>query len=125
MKSFGDVLLYLRKRSNISQADLGSVIGVAKSTISMYERGERKPSFEMLEAIADYFNVDMDFLTGKSDIMRKQTFAVLSPDEDQLIEDYRSLTPPGQEYIRQTMAMAKQSYGEKISLFTTWKQQSN
>ena len=35
---------------------------------------------------------------------------VLSPDEAQLVEDYRSLNKEGREYIRQTMAMAKRSY---------------
>ena len=34
----------------------------------------------------------------------------LSPDEAQLVEDYRSLNKEGREYIRQTMAMAKRSY---------------
>lgn len=34
----------------------------------------------------------------------------LSPDEAQLVEDYRSLNKDGREYIRQTMAMAKRSY---------------
>lgn len=34
----------------------------------------------------------------------------LASDEIQLLEDYRSLTPPGKEYIRQTMAMAVTAY---------------
>ena len=34
----------------------------------------------------------------------------LSPDEEQLVDDYRSLNKDGREYIRQTMAMAKRSY---------------
>ena len=34
----------------------------------MYERGEREPGIETLEAIADFFNVDLDYLIGKSDI---------------------------------------------------------
>jgi repressor LexA len=33
----------------------------------MYERGEREPGLEMMEAIADFFNVDLDYLYGKSD----------------------------------------------------------
>ena len=34
----------------------------------MYERGEREPGLEMVENIADFFNVDVDYLFGKSDI---------------------------------------------------------
>lgn len=33
----------------------------------MYENGNREPDFETLEAFADYFNVDMNYLTGYTD----------------------------------------------------------
>jgi transcriptional regulator with XRE-family HTH domain len=33
----------------------------------MYEAGKREPDFETLEAIADFFNVDMDYLLGRTD----------------------------------------------------------
>ena len=46
----------------------------------MYERGEREPGLEMLEAIADFFNVDMDFLLGKSNIQNKARAGVFSTD---------------------------------------------
>ncbi len=59
------MLKYLRVRDNLSQAELADKLGVAKSTISMYEVGKREPDFETLEAIADFFNVDMNFLLGK------------------------------------------------------------
>jgi repressor LexA len=71
---FSGTLAFLRKREGLSQQELGERIGVKKSTISMYERDARKPSYEILEAIADYFNVDMDYLTGKSDVERKHPY---------------------------------------------------
>jgi transcriptional regulator with XRE-family HTH domain len=71
---FSDTLKYLRKRAGLSQLELSEKIGVKKSTISMYEQDARKPSYEVLEALADFFNVDMDYLTGKSDIERKYEF---------------------------------------------------
>ena len=37
----------------------------------MYEQGRRKPSYELLEEICDYFNVDMDYLMGRSDIKNR------------------------------------------------------
>lgn len=66
MGSFGEVLRWLRNKAGISQNELSKHIGVSKSSVNMYERGEREPSFETLEAIADYFNVDMDYLLGRS-----------------------------------------------------------
>ena len=65
MSEFKDVLKYLRQRETWSQAELAKKLGVAKSTISMYEVGKRQPDFETLEAISDLFNVDMNFLLGK------------------------------------------------------------
>lgn len=60
---FPDALRRLRIREGMSQEELGTRLGLAKSTISMYENGSREPSLEMLEAIADLFNVDMNTLT--------------------------------------------------------------
>lgn len=65
MNRFSDMLSYLRKREGWSQQELAGKLGVAKSTISMYENGARKPSFEMLEAIADLFNINMSTLVGQ------------------------------------------------------------
>lgn len=64
MSEFGIRLRYLRKKVNFSQFELANKIGVSKSSINMYERGEREPGFETLEAIADFFNVDMNYLIG-------------------------------------------------------------
>ena len=65
MATFKDMLKYLRNREHLSQSELADKLGVAKSTISMYEVGKREPDFETLESIADLFNVDMNFLLGK------------------------------------------------------------
>lgn len=68
MSKFSDRFKQLRKQRNLSQQDLANQLGYTKSRINMYERGEREPSYEVLEEIADYFNVDLDYLHGKSDI---------------------------------------------------------
>lgn len=45
----------------------GRKIGISRSTIGMYETGAREPDFETLEKIADFFNVDIDYLLGRTD----------------------------------------------------------
>lgn len=67
MNSFQLVLKSLRKSKNLTQGDLASILGISVSAISMYENGNREPDFETLEQIADFFNVDMNYLLGKSD----------------------------------------------------------
>lgn len=64
---FGRILKNLRKDHGDTQADLAKYLGISRSAISMYESGEREPDFETLEAIADYFKVNMDFLLGQTE----------------------------------------------------------
>lgn len=66
MSKFSENLKMLRKKHHLSQIELGEMVGVGRSAISMYEIGEREPDFETLEALADTFNVDMDYLLGKT-----------------------------------------------------------
>lgn len=67
---FKDRLKELRKAKGISQATLAERLGLSKSTIGMYETGDITPSVEALNMIADYFNVDMNFLLGKEEQSR-------------------------------------------------------
>jgi len=64
---FGRILKNLRKDRGDTQADLAKYLGISRSAISMYESGEREPNFGTLEAIADYFNVNMNFLLGQTE----------------------------------------------------------
>ena len=62
---FSEELKKLRKQKNLTQQKLADALGIAKSTISMYENGNREPDCETSEAIADYFNVRLDDLLGR------------------------------------------------------------
>jgi len=57
----------LRAARGYSQSELAEKLHVSKSTISMIEAGARKPSLEVLEMIADFFNVTIDYLGGTED----------------------------------------------------------
>jgi len=88
MARFGDRLKELRKAQNISQDELAKRLKVTRSCIGNYEQNNREPKYEDLETIADYFNVDMDYLIGNSTEKQKNT--VLSDDERRLLEMYRN-----------------------------------
>lgn len=72
--NFRTRLKQLRMEKQLNQTDLGSALNLATSTISMYENGKREPDFETLETIADYFNVDIDYLLGKTDKITRIEF---------------------------------------------------
>ena len=57
----------LRKEKGISLKELGATIGVAESTMSLYENGKRQPDYETLLKFAKYFNVSADYLLGLED----------------------------------------------------------
>lgn len=62
MSEFSKVLKNLRQEEKYTQRELGKLLGLSGSAISMYERGEREPELEVLELIADFFNVSLDYL---------------------------------------------------------------
>ena len=66
MGNFQNIFLKLRTSSNLTQNAIAEKLGISRSTIGMYETGAREPDFETLEKIADYFNVDTDFLLGRT-----------------------------------------------------------
>lgn len=67
--AFNDKIKNLRLARNLTQADVAKGISLpnnkklSTSAIGMYEQGRRKPSFEVLEAFADFFNVDLNSLS--------------------------------------------------------------
>lgn len=91
---FKDMLKSLREERGLSQDELARLTQLSKSTISMYENGNREPKFETLEVIADFFNVDMNTLLDK-----KQPIMVLTQQEETHIKKYRQLDADGKEDI--------------------------
>lgn len=55
-------LQYLREKKRISRAVLSDLCGLSKNAIDKYERGEQVPSMYSLIALADFFEVSVDFL---------------------------------------------------------------
>lgn len=79
MTKFAQRLKELRTERQVTQKELGDTLRLCKNSISMYEHGEREPGLERLEAIADFFNVDLDYLLGKSDIPNRAIAAAQIP----------------------------------------------
>lgn len=67
MSTLSDMLVFLRKRKGLSQQELADLLGLNRSAIGMYETGKREPNLETLEIFADFYNVDMNTLTGGKD----------------------------------------------------------
>lgn len=57
----------LRKRKGLSQLRLATDLHTTQNTISRYETGEREPGINELIKIANYFNVSVDYLLGRTE----------------------------------------------------------
>ena len=66
-ENFSKILCNLRKTHNLSLNALALEVGLTNQAISLLEKGKRSPSFEILIALADYFDVSLDYLVGRSD----------------------------------------------------------
>ena len=66
-EKFNENLKFARERKKISQKEMAERIGVAKSTYSLYESGNREPNVQTIKKIADILNVSADELLGISD----------------------------------------------------------
>lgn len=58
----------LREECRMTQQELADKIDGAKSTIAMYEKGDRKPSLEVLIKLSEIFNCSIDYILCKTDI---------------------------------------------------------
>lgn len=67
MATFAMRLRQLRKQEGLTQAQVAESMGVSAWTVSMWEKGPRKPEFETLDRLADFFHVKMAYLLGESD----------------------------------------------------------
>lgn len=67
MGNFQNIFKQLRLSSGLTQVEMAEKLGISRSTIGMYETGAREPDFDTLEKIADFFNVDIDYLLGRTE----------------------------------------------------------
>lgn len=67
MSAFSERIKELRLEKNLTQTQLGEIIGVKHFSIYSYEKGRACPEMKGLVALADYFDVSIDYLTGRTD----------------------------------------------------------
>ena len=79
MNTFSNILRQLRSEKNISTYKLADILHVSRSSISNYETGIRTPDYELLVEIANFFNVSIDYLLGRTSDRRT---------DDQILEEY-------------------------------------
>ncbi|MCI8539197.1 MAG: helix-turn-helix transcriptional regulator [Oscillospiraceae bacterium] len=67
MALFEERFSALREEKKATQKAVGDVLGISDRAIRFYEIGKRRPDFDGLLALADYFDVSIDYLVGRTD----------------------------------------------------------
>ena len=107
----GKFIAECRKKKNMTQQELADKLDGAKSTVAMYEKGDRKPSMEVLLKLSEIFDCSIDYILGKSDIRNPEEIKNISHanaggldttglDEEDLIELQRQI-----DYIKKMKGM--------------------
>lgn len=122
MPELKDILKILRLEKNMSQAELAQELNAGLSTIASWEVGKRFPNRENMEQLSDLFNVDIDYLYGRTNVRQAVHFdndgnmmVQLSSQEQRMLEYFRRLNQDGKQYISKTMEIALNSYNKDDS----------
>ena len=67
MEIFAERIRELRLEHGLTQEEVGEIIGVKRYSIYSYEKGRACPEMRGLVALADYFDVSIDYLAGRTD----------------------------------------------------------
>ena len=70
----------LRKQKGLTMKELGRQIGLAESTVSLYERGLHEPDHDTLRSLSAIFSVTVDYLLGNDDVVVSKTETAPAPD---------------------------------------------
>ena len=67
MSTIGERIKGLRLSKKVTQKEIADAIGVSSVSVQRFEYGSVRPSLDTLIALADYFDVSLDYLVGRSD----------------------------------------------------------
>ncbi|CEP89797.1 transcriptional regulator [[Clostridium] sordellii] len=80
---FGERLKALRKSLNLTQKELGEKLNVSGRVVGYYESNDRFPDKDTLTKIADFFEVSLDYLLGRTNIKNSTNIDSLKIDENE------------------------------------------
>lgn len=63
---FAEKIRGIREDSDMSQTEVAKFLGISQRAYSHYEKADREISLDSLVQIADYFNVSIDYLLGRT-----------------------------------------------------------
>ncbi|MDF9482603.1 helix-turn-helix transcriptional regulator [Bacillus cereus] len=97
---FGNKLHSLRKERKLRQEDMAKHLGIARTTYAMYEQGNREPDYTTLQKLADFFNVSVDYLLGRTDEKVNSDVFLKDPELNLWFKDIENASPAKREELK-------------------------
>jgi transcriptional regulator with XRE-family HTH domain len=72
MSNFPEILRKCRKAKKVPQREIATLLGINERALRNYEHGDREPNIDALITLADYFDVSLDYLVGRSDVAERR-----------------------------------------------------
>lgn len=108
MESFGVRVAGLRTGKHMSQMELATRLNIAKSTLGMYETDKREPNFEIVQRIANIFDVSTDYLiTGAESSIRESHIPYRISDNGQMSQNSDDKRPMSENIGRSTVEIQR------------------
>lgn len=73
MVKYGDRLRSLRENLGLSQKELADRLNINRSTYARYETSSTQPDYDILDALANFYDVSVDYLLGRTNSYQTQT----------------------------------------------------
>ena len=94
--NLGEKIRELRIERGLLQRELSNKIYIAPNTLSQFESGKARPSYEVLVSLADFFEISVDYLLGREDdfgniTVQSTKTAPLPNNEQALLDNFRKL----------------------------------
>ena len=109
MASFGQRLHDVRTRKEVTQTELGDLIGMTKQAVSQYEHDIRKPDFDTFLFLCDYFDVTADFLLGRTNV--EKFLIITDPSVEEVARRYLAADEFDRELVRRTLGITGKKDG--------------
>ena len=109
------VIRNLRKKSGLNQEEFARLFNVHQTAVSQWETGKTSPDTDTLVKIANYFDVSVDYILGKTNIKKssgEKPEDIAEDEDDDIVlfnREARKMTP---EQRKKLLEMAKVMFGE-------------
>ena len=111
----------LREEKGMSQAELAAALGCSRMTINNYEAEKRIPDIEFAMNLANYFDVTVEYLSGRTEFRDKDDIEITVQKAEQLVQIIEKLPQSESQrmlsYFQEVLEKAKENELEKSIIF--------